>query len=118
MKRSAIQYLFSAPAAMLYTLAASGLHENLGAPRGPSAIVAALASYIFVTSLGLWVLADAARRQRTLPYDFGSFVFFAWLLVVPLYLWSTRRWRAFIPLLLFALLYLLAILISSIPHWI
>ena len=117
MKRSAIHHLFSTPAAMLYTLAAAGLHESLGSPRGTSAIAATLASYIFLTSVGLWVIADAERHQRALPYDYGTFVFFGWLVVVPLYLWWTRRWRAIIPLSLFALLYALATLISSMPHW-
>jgi len=102
---------------MFYTLVASGLHQSLGSPRGASAVAAVLASYIFVTSVALWVLADANRRQRALPYDYGSFVFFGWLLVVPLYLWSTRRWRAVIPLLFFALLYALAAIFSRVPHW-
>jgi hypothetical protein len=117
MKRSIIRHLFSAPAAMLYTLAAYGLRESLGAPRGASAVAAALASYLFLTSVGLWVLADAQRRERALPYDYGSFVFFGWLVVVPAYLWWTRRWRAVIPLFVFALLCALAALISSLPHW-
>ena len=117
MKRFAIQHFFSTPAAMLYALAASGLHESLGSPHGAAAVAAALASYIFLTSVGLWVLADAERHGRALPYDYGTFVFFGWLLVVPLYLWWTRRWRAIIPLGVFALLYGFATLISGLPHW-
>jgi hypothetical protein len=114
MKHSVIGQLLSAPAAMLYTLAAYGLHESAG---GATDVAAALAGYLFLTSVGLWVLADAQRRDRALPYDYGSFVFFGWLVVVPAYLWWTRRWRAVIPLLVFALLCALAAIISSLPHW-
>jgi hypothetical protein len=117
MKRSIVRHLFSTPAAMLYTLAAYGLHQNLGSPRGASAVAAALASYVFLNSVALWILADAQRRQRALPYDYGSFVFFGWLVVVPVYLWWTRRWRAVIPLFLFAVLCVLAAILSSLPHW-
>ena len=70
---------------------------------------------LFVSSMGLWLLADARQRNRRLPYDFGSFVFFAWVLVVPLYLFSTRGWRAFVTLGCFALLYLGAEVVAGIP---
>src|SRR5262245_23655103 len=117
MMRTALRHLFSLPAAMLYTIAAAGLHESIGSPRGASAAAAALASYIFLTSVGLWVLADADQHERALPYDYGSFVFFGWLVIVPVYLWWTRRWRAVVPLGVFVLLYAFATLLSSMPHW-
>ncbi len=100
---------------MFYCLTASFLHENIGSPSGAPAFAAGLASLLFLSSFGLWVLADARQRDRSLPYDFGSFVFFAWPLVVPIYLFSTRGWRAFATLGLFVLLYLAALLVSSIP---
>src|SRR6266516_2473697 len=54
-------------------------------------------------------------RRRQLPYDFGSFVFFAWWALVPIYLFSTRGWRGIIPLGWFVLLYLAAALFGNIP---
>jgi hypothetical protein len=42
-------------------------------------------------------------------------VFFAWPLFVPIYLFSTRGWRAFATLGFFLLLYLAAALFSIIP---
>src|SRR2546422_574167 len=98
MRLPGVQWLLSPPATMFYCLTASGLHERLGSPSGGPAFAAILASILFLSSLGLWVLADAQQRQRSLPYDFGSFVFFAGPLVVPIYLFSTRSWRGFIPL--------------------
>ena len=102
---------------MLYALTAGAIYETLGSPNGAPAIAAAVASYLFATSIGLWVLADARRRGRALPYDYGAFVFFGWMVVVPLYLWWTRRWRGVIPLSLFAVLYALAVLLSRLPQW-
>jgi hypothetical protein len=100
---------------LFYCLATAGLHKSLGSPPGLAAFAAILATYVLPNSIALWLLADAQRRRRQLPYDFGSFVFFAWWVLVPLYLFSTRGWRGIIPLGLFVLLYLAAALFSSIP---
>ena len=32
--------------------------------------------------ISLWVLADARRRGRSLCYDYGSFVYFAWFVII------------------------------------
>lgn len=114
-KRQAIRRSLSQPVAMFCSLTAAGLHETLGSPSGASTIAAILASFVFLSSLSLWVLSDARQQNRSLPYDFGSFVFFGWLLVVPVYLFSTRGWRACITLGLFVLLCLASTLICSFP---
>jgi hypothetical protein len=57
-----------------------------------------------------WVIADAQKRQRRLCYDYDSFVFFAWAIVVPVYLFQTRGARAFLTLLCFAGIWVVAIL--------
>jgi hypothetical protein len=46
-------------------------------------------------------VTDARKRGRKLCYDFDSFVFFAGLVVVPVYLFQTRGVRAFLTLLCF-----------------
>jgi hypothetical protein len=46
-----------------------------------------------------WMIADAHKRGRKLPYDFDSFVYFAWPVILPIYLFQTRKWRAFLTLL-------------------
>ena len=48
---------------------------------------------IFRLVLAWWVLADRCLGAIELPYDFESFVFFAWPVVLPWYLWKTRRGR-------------------------
>ena len=109
------RWFLSLPAAMFFCLAASGLHKSLGSPSGAPAVAATLASVLFLSSMALWVIGDARQRQRSIPYDFGSFIFFAWPLVVPIYLFSTRGWRGFAPLGYFLLLYLAAGVVGSIP---
>jgi hypothetical protein len=49
-----------------------------------------------------WVGADARKRGRTLCYDYDSFVFFSSPFIVPVYLFQTRGIRAFVTLLCFA----------------
>jgi len=57
-----------------------------------------------------WVVADARKRGRRLCYDFDSFVFFVWPILIPVYLFQTRGVRAFLTLLCFAGICLVATL--------
>jgi hypothetical protein len=61
-----------------------------------------------------WVMADARKRGRRLCYDYDSFVYFAWPVVVPIYLFQTRGFRAFLTLLCFAGIWLVAALSASV----
>jgi len=54
---------------------------------------AVLWTTIFRLVLAWWVLADRRLGAVSMPYDFESFVFFAWPIVLPWYLWKTRRGR-------------------------
>ena len=54
-----------------------------------------LAGLLAPTGIALWLLADARQRGRSLPYDAGTFFFLAWPILAPIYLFSTRGWRAF-----------------------
>src|SRR5258707_1381386 len=102
---------------MFYCLVAVVLHQSVGSPPGAPAVAAMLANILFFSSVALWVVADARRRRCPLAYDFGSFVFFAWWSVAPIYLLSTRGWRALIPFAYFVLLYLAASVFGNIPAW-
>jgi hypothetical protein len=116
MIRRILCHLFSSPAAMFYCLTTSALHREIGSPSGFPASIEMLAYYFFLNSIALWVTSDAGRRARKLPYDFDFLIFFAWIVAAPVYLWQTRRWRAVIPLLIFAFIYAAAALVSAIPR--
>jgi len=84
------------------------------------------ADYVSRIALSLimaaWVHADARKFKERHCYDFDSFVFFAWPVVVPVYLFRTRGMRAFLTLLCFAGIWLAAwiaaaviILIRNLP---
>ena len=60
--------------------------------------------------IAFWVTADAQKRRRQLCYDFDSFVFFFCPIIVPVYLFQTRGVRAFLTLLCFAAIWLVAML--------
>ncbi|SRR6266568_2039560 len=68
----------------------------------------------FPLVMASWVLADARKRGRRLCYDYDSFVFFAWPVVVPVYLFQTRGARGFLTLLCFAGICVIAVLASSV----
>jgi hypothetical protein len=61
-----------------------------------------------------WVMSDAQKRGRKLCYDFDSFVFFVWPLVVPAYLFQTRGVRAFLTLLCFGGMLLSGVIIAAV----
>src|SRR4051794_6769649 len=77
---------------------------------GELPVRAAIASQVAMSLiLGWWVEADARKRGRRLCYDYGSFVYFLWPVVVPVYLFRTRGLHAFITLLCFAGIWAVAI---------
>jgi len=95
MMRSVVRWFFSLPASILYCLATLAIYEGFNSPSGIPAPVALLAWLLHPTGIALWVLADARARRRQLPYDAGAFFFLAWPILAPVYLFSTRGWRAF-----------------------
>jgi hypothetical protein len=108
------RYLLSAPAAIFLCVFANSWLGNLEPGAGSrSAGLTIVFSYLFASSLGLWVISDAQERGRSLPYDFGTFVFFAWGLLVPWYLFSTRGWRGLLVIGGFVLLYLAAAFLGN-----
>jgi hypothetical protein len=47
-------------------------------------------SFLFAT----WIVADTRELQRARPsFDYGWFIFLAFVIYAPYYLISTRRWR-------------------------
>jgi hypothetical protein len=95
MTLSALRWFFSLPAAVFYCLAALMPYNGVGSPEGIPASAAIFASFLLSGSIALWLLADAQQDCRLVPYDFDSFVFFAWWALVPIYLFKTRGWRGF-----------------------
>jgi hypothetical protein len=47
----------------------------------------------FSLMLTWWVCADSRSREFSLPYEFGTFVFFAWPVVVPYYTYRCCGWN-------------------------
>ena len=84
----------------------SGAIDRAGsvkAREGGAAMAAQVASgYALPFAIAWWVTVDARKRGRELCYDFDSFVYFAWPVAVPVYLFQTRGAWAFLTLLCFA----------------
>jgi hypothetical protein len=109
--RTLFQRLFSAPAAMFYGMSIGALHSWLGAPHGPLALLTWMAMLFLGSTMGLWVEADARKRGARWSYDVGSWILLIWPLVMPVYLFWTRGWRAFRALGWFLLMYVAACLV-------
>ena len=76
------------------TSAAYQLYRFVGQPNGLPAIFALAAYYLLPAIIVLWVAADAREHRHWRLYDFGSFVFFLWPVIAPIYLFQTRGLRA------------------------
>src|SRR5262245_21451374 len=76
---------------------------SIASTNGPGSSPRAdfLSSLAFPLVIASWVTADARKRGRRLCHDYDSFVFFAWPILVPIYLFQTRGARAFLTLLCF-----------------
>ncbi len=100
------------PTLMLWFFAvAFGIALGLGVEGGETPKRAELAARVALSLVvALWAIADARKRGRRLCYDYDSFVYFAWPVMVPVYLFQTRGARAFLTLLCFAGLWLIAAL--------
>ena len=107
-----------APTLMLWLYA---LSYGLASGLRPDGMFPPSAEYISRIALALvvssWVIADARKRQRRVCYDYDSLVFFAWPIVVPVYLFRTRGFRAFLTLLCFAGIWVVA-MIAAAAVWI
>ena len=100
-----------APTLMLWLFAiAFGVAYSVS-PNGEISKRAELAAeFALPLIIGSWVIADARKRGRQLCYDYDSFVFLAYPIIAPVYLFQTRGVRGFLTLLLFAAIWLIAML--------
>ena len=92
--------------------AAYQLYRFLGQPNGMPAVSALAAYYLLPAAIALWVVADSQRRGWNTLYDFGSFVFFFWPVMAPIYLFQTRGLRAFSIIGLFLVVFFAAIVFA------
>src|ERR1043165_2071545 len=109
------RWFLSLPAVMFCCMAASYMYENLASRNGLPAIAELVVQVLLSSSISLWILADARQRGRPMPYDAGTFLYFAWPVLAPVYLFKTRGWRAFVVLGWFVLLLVAALIFSQLP---
>ena len=103
-----------APTLMLWIYAvAQGIASALGSDLAELA-----ASVVLPLVISLWVMADARKRRRKLCYDYDTFAYFGWPVVVPVYLFQTRGARAFLTLLCFVGIWLIAVLAAAVIFFI
>jgi len=115
-----LRSLFSAPviALCLYALLANILNVLYFAYGfQPSPFYEALSALGFWGILCWWLRADSKKFGYTWFLDIGFFVYVAWVLIIPYYLFKTRGVRAFITMLLFAGIFIAAYLLSLIVYF-
>jgi hypothetical protein len=76
-------------------------------------LVKTISPYILALLMCAWVQADAREKRRRLCYDYDTFTFFAWPILTPIYLFQTRGLRAFIPILIFIILWIATLALAA-----
>ena len=106
-----------APTLTLWLCAVSfGLAYSVS-PDGELSKRADLASRIALPLvIASWVTADARKWGRQVCYDYDSFVFLAYPIIAPVYLFQTRGVRAFLTLLCFAAIWITAMTPVFVVH--
>lgn len=93
----------ASPTASLWLLAVALPIIRLSAPTTERRIIYEdiLLRWLLPLIIAAWVIRDARNRKRALCYDYGTFVFFAWPILVPVYLFQTRGKWALVTLIYF-----------------
>ena len=77
--------------ALIYAVGLSVIESHTFVP--PPEETQGLWMILFSLNLTWWLYADRIVLRFSAPYEFETFAFFAWPLVVPYYLYRTRRGR-------------------------
>jgi hypothetical protein len=70
----------------------------------------------FTLNVAWWLSWDRRARGFSAPYDFDSFVFFAWPIVVPWYLYRTRGARGVLLAVAIGGFYVLPALVAAVVY--
>lgn len=74
-----------------------GLYGGMAVPMRPYAdLFAGLALQL---GIAIWLDGDIRRRGYRPAFDSKTFLFFAWPVVGPYYLFRTRGWKGLVPIL-------------------
>ncbi|MET1078930.1 MAG: hypothetical protein ABWY06_13030 [Pseudomonas sp.] len=77
----------------------------------------ALMAWSFALMVAMWCQDDAKKQKFHRPYEFGAFIFFTWIIVLPAYLVRTRGWRGWLVFLAFLFLSLVPYLCGWIAYY-
>jgi hypothetical protein len=78
------------PIFALIFISTLGLAVLASQGKGASDELRVLLSYTFALFLVRWVAVDRRSQNFSAPFEFDAFVFFAWYVVLPYYLFKTR----------------------------
>ena len=87
---------------------AAGFYQATGAESPPLSDLLGKISLFW--GLGWWIRDDSRKRQFAWVYDLGFFLYLAWPVVTPYYLFKTRGVRALLTIGAFILVIIVAFL--------
>lgn len=73
-------------------------------------------TFIFAILIAVWAKKEPKQKEFDAPFDFGSFLYFAWPVVLPYYLVKTRGSEGLVVFLGFVGLYLMPFLSGLVAY--
>ena len=104
--RPHFRFSFASLSLLVYLMVANvanGLYTGLLIQ--PSPVFQLVSAIAFIWALGWWIIDDNKRYRLTWVQSYGVFLYVIGWLIIPIYLFRTRGSRAFLPILLFAGIY-------------
>ncbi len=107
------------PTALLYlfvvvTQIFSGIYIAREAEFPPGYILLLRLGFLWI--IGWWLQSDNRRHNIKWVYDMGLFLYIAWPLIIPYYLFKTRGLKALLTILIFVGIYAGANIIGAVGY--
>lgn len=102
---TALLYIF-----LTFTQVVTGIYVASGFE--PPALFTAIVFLGFIWIMGWWLRTDSGKREFRWVYDMGLFLYVAWPIVLPYYLFKTRGARGLLVILGFVGAYIAAAVIG------
>jgi hypothetical protein len=106
----------TSPTALLYfflvvTRIIAGIYTASGTEQPRAYLLLYPLSFLWI--LGLWLQKDSRKNGAPWVFDMGFFLYQAWLIIMPYYLYKTRGGKAYPPIFAFIGIYIGADLIGQ-----
>lgn len=91
-----------------------GAYLGMHYPRPPRMAAFRIIEYLVVWILiAMWMKSDARKSNLGWTIALGNWIYLVWPAVAPSYLWSTRRAKGFVPIVVFIIIFVVSTVVGA-----